>query len=250
MERDSVQVVAGHRVELGDDFYAIGNLAYHGTYYHFTNGSDIGRRLLWSDIHQVTGVVGVGWKASEAWTFVALGIGRGAGEGGATARDTLTGGGALAIDYEWSENLSTGVIVGVLSQLEDSAAIVIVPTIDWSFGEDWRFRLGIVEMTYPGLGPELSWRSSGWEVAAGGSYQKRRYRLKDEGPPNKGIGEETAFPVFGRVGYSPNENVSLAVMGGVTVAGEVRSGQENGDKIFKENYNPAPFVGVQLHVRF
>jgi hypothetical protein len=44
MERDSVQFVAGHRVELGDDFYAIGNLAYHGTYYHFTNGFDRGHR--------------------------------------------------------------------------------------------------------------------------------------------------------------------------------------------------------------
>ena len=87
-------------------------------------------------------------------------------------------------------------------------------------------------------------------IGVGGSYQKRRYRLKDEGPPDKGIGEETALPIFGRVGYSPNENVSLAVMGGVTVAGEVRSGQENGDKIFKENYDPAPFGGVQLRVRF
>ena len=34
----------------------------------------------------------------------------------------------LFFDYTWSENLSTGVILGVISQLEDSAAILPIPT--------------------------------------------------------------------------------------------------------------------------
>ena len=250
MERDAVQVNAGHRFEIADGVFLIGNLAYHGTYYDFSNGNDRSQ-LLWDDIHQGTLVMGVGWSVGEKWTLVALGLGRTAGESGADFGDTLSGGGALAIDYEWSEDLSIGVILGVVSQLEDSAAIVPLPTVNWRFAEGWRFNLGRVGMVYPGVGPQVSYRSDHWEFAFGGSAQKRRFRLDNRaGSTNEGIGQEISFPLFARVSYAPNQNMNFGIMAGVALAGELRSGQDGGSKVFKNDYDPAPIIGVQANIRF
>jgi hypothetical protein len=250
MERNSLQVIAGHRFEVGDDVFLIGNVAYHGSYYDFSNGNDRSQ-LLWSDIHQATLMLGVGWKVDEHWTLVALGLGRTAGESGADFGDTLTGGSTFVVDYRWSENLSTGLMLGVLSQLEDSVAIIPVPTVDWRFADGWRFHLGMVGLAHPGVGPEISYRSDKWEFALGGSYQKRRYRLDDRaGPTNEGIGQEISFPIFARASVTPTENMNFGFMVGVALGGELRSGSDGGSKVFKNDYDPAPIIGVQANFRF
>ena len=250
MERDSLQVTAGHRFEVGDDVFLVGNLAYHGSYYDFSNGSD-GSQLLWDDIHQTTLMLGVGWTVGENWTLAALGIGRTAGEGGADFGDTLTGGGALAVDYKWSENLSTGALIGALSQLEDSAAFLPVPTVDWRFADGWRFQLGIVGMVYPGVGPEVSFRSDKWQFALGGSFQKRRYRLDDRaGPTDEGIGQEISFPLYVRASFVPSKNMNFGLMAGVALGGELRSEMDGGTKVFEDDYDPAPIIGLQANFLF
>jgi hypothetical protein len=250
MERNSVQVVAGHRFEVRDDVFLVGNVAYHGSYYDFSNGNDRSQ-LRWSDIHQATLTLGVGWKVDEHWTLMALGMGRTAGESGADFGDTLTGGSTFVVDYRWSENLSTGLMLGVLSQLEDSVAIIPVPTVDWRFADGWRFHLGMVGLAHPGVGPEISYRSDTWEFALGGSYQKRRYRLDDRaGPTNEGIGQEISFPIFARAAFAPNQNMNFGLMAGVALGGELRSGADGGSKVFKNDYDPAPIIGVQANFRF
>ena len=250
MERDSVQVNAGHRFDMGDDVFVIGNIAYHGSYYDFSNGNDRSQ-LLWSDIHQTTLMLGVGWTVGENWTLVAIGLGRSAGESGADFGDTLTGGGILAIDYSWSEDLELGAIIGVLSQLEDSAALLPIPTVDWRFADGWRFQFGMVGMAYTGVGPQISYRTEKWEFALAGSFQKRRYRLDDRaGPTNEGIGQEISFPIFARATYAPNKNMNFGLMAGVAVGGELRSGADGGSKVFKNDYDPAPIIGLQANFRF
>ena len=251
MARDSLQLVAGHRFELSDGVFMVANAAYQGTYYDFSNGGGPETQLRWNGIHQGTAMLGVGWTVNESWTLVGLGLGRISGEAGAHVGDSLTGGGALVVDYEWSETLSTGLIIGVLSQLEDSVGILPIPTVDWRFSDGWLLHFGIVGMAYPGVGPEVSYRSDNWEIAMGGSYQSRRYRLDERsGPTNEGIGQETSFPIYARAGWSPNKNVSLGVTVGVTVGGEIRSGRESGSRIFKEDYDPAPMAGLQASFRF
>ncbi len=251
IERDSVQIVAGHRVQLSDEVFMVGNAAYQGSYYDFANSNGPSTQLRWSGVHQGTVMLGVGWKVDENWTLVALGLGRISGEDGADFGDSLSGGGGLVVDYKFSETLSTGLIIGVLSQLEDSAAILPIPTVDWRFSDGWLLHFGIVGMAYPGVGPEVSYRTGDWEIALGGSYQSRRYRLDEHsGPTNEGIGQETSFPIYARVGWVPNANVSLGLTAGVTVGGEIRSGGESGGKVFKEDYDPAPMVGLQANFRF
>ncbi len=250
MSRDSVQLIAGHRFQLNDDVFLIGNVAYQGSYYDFSKNNDPAQ-LVWNDIHQAGLLMGVGWKASENWTLVALALGRTSGESGADFGDTLTGGAALAVDYTWNENLTTGVILGVISQLEDSAAIMPIPTIDWRFAEGWRFQFGVAEMAYPGIGPVLSYRSGPWQFALGGSFQKRRYRLDDRrGPIDEGIGQEQSFPIFVRAGISPTPKMDLSFMIGTALGGKIRSEQNGGARIFERNYDPALILGLNAGFRF
>jgi hypothetical protein len=249
MERDSLQINVGHRIEI-DDVFLIGNLAYQGSYYDFSNGNDRSQ-LLWDDIHQTTLMLGVGWTVGEKWTLVALGIGRSAGESGADFGDTLTGGAALAIDYSWSEDLELGAIIGVLSQLEDSAAFLPIPTVDWRFADGWRFQFGMVGMVYPGVGPQISYRMEKWEFSLAGSFQKRRFRLDDRaGPTNEGIGQEISFPIFARVAFASSEYFNVGLMAGVAVGGELRSGADGGSKVFKNDYDAAAIIGLQANLRF
>jgi len=250
MARDSVQVIAGHRFQMSDDVFLVGNASYQGSYYDFSNNADPAQ-LVWNDIHQATLMFGFGWKTSEDWTFVAFGLGRTSGESGAEFGDTLTGGGGLSVDYRWNEKLSTGAILGVVSQLEDSAAILPIPTVDWRFADDWRFYFGLVGMTYPGIGPELSYRSGAWEFALGGSFQKRRYRLDDRsGPIDDGIGQEQSFPIFARVGYAPIEKLDIGFTLGAALGGKIRSEQNGGARIFERSYDPALILGLQAAYQF
>ena len=256
-DRDSVQVVAGHRFEVGEEVFLIGNAAYQGTYYDFAKSSATSNgQLRWNDVHQLTLMAGVGWEVGDDWTLAALLIGRSAGEGGSSFDDTLTGGGAFVASYDWSDELSTGVIIGVLSQLEDSVGLIPMPTVDWRFADGWLFHFGLVSMAYPGVGPEISYSTEDFSVGFGGSYQTRRYRLDDRTQPtvgrsiDEGIGEETSFPVFVRAGWNPNENTSIGAMVGVSLGGEIRSGSGSGTKILKEDYDPAPFAGLQASYRF
>ncbi len=251
MERDSLQINVGHRIEMEDGVFLVGNLAYQGSYYDFSNGNDKSQ-LLWSNIHQTTLMLGVGWTVGENWTLAVLAMGRSAGESGADFGDTLTGGAALAIDYSWSEDLELGAIIGVLSQLEDSAAFLPLPTIDWRFADGWRFQFGMVGMVYPGVGPQISYRMEKWEFSLAGSFQKRRFRLDDrpDRETNEGIGQEISFPIFARFAFAPSEYMNMGLMAGFAVGGELRSGADGGSKVFKNDYDTAAIFGLQVNLRF
>jgi hypothetical protein len=248
--RNNVSGVAGHRAEVSDSLFLVVNGAYQGSYYDFDKGTG-SAQLRWNDIHRASLMVGMGWKNDE-WSVIGLLIGRTDGESGADFDDTLTGGGAVIVDYKWSDELTTGFILGVTSTLEDSASLIPLPTVDWRFADHWKLHFGVVSAAaYPGVGPEISYLDEHWQFGFGGSYQTRRYRLDSRsGPTNKGIGQEQSFPVYARAAYAPNKNVSFGAMAGVALGGQIRSGTSGGNKVFKEDYKAAPIVGLNAAFQF
>lgn len=251
--RNDLNFVAGRRFAVGDDSFLVGTAAYQGSYYDFSRGTPNGLR--WDDIHRVTLMGGVGWTLGENddWTLIVLGLARSAGEGGSSFGDTLTGGGALVVDYRWSDTLKTGFILGAITQLEDQASIIPLPTVDWRFADSWLLHFGLVNAAgYPGVGPEVSYRGEHWSWGFGASWQNRRFRLdKDSGQPSsKGIGQETGAPVYTRVGYSPNKNMDFGITAGVTTGGEIRSGRESGKRLSKNDFDPAGLLGFNANFRW
>ena len=83
------------------------------------------------------------------------------------------------------------------------------------------------------------------------SYETRRYRLDDGGAAAvDGVGEETSIPVFARIGWNPSSSARIELTAGVAFGGEIRYGDHGGSKIFKEDYDPAPMLGLRGQFRF
>jgi hypothetical protein len=166
----------------------------------------------------------------------------------------MTGGGGGGFQYNWSENLRTGVLIAALSQIKDSAAIVPLPLVTWKMSDSWQFDLGVQTLGAVGYGPEFTWTPNDeWEIGFGASYQRRRYRIDGNAnsPSNDdGIGDETSMPIFARVGWKPSPTITLDLLGGVAVAGEIRQETDSGNKVFNRDVDPAPILGFEAKFLF
>ena len=253
IEREAVLALAGHRFKLNENWGLLTQGAYQLTDYNFNNDFFLGSGgRLWGDIHQLTLAALLTYRMNDKWTLLGGGLFRMAGEGGADFGDALTGGGVGGFTYRASEDFTGGLLIGAMSQIEGSASIIPLPLINWQMAEDWKFKLGIQQLGGVGYGPEVKWTASEeWDVALGLSYEKRRYRLDDGGAAlDDGVGEETSIPLFARIGWNPSPSARIELTGGVAFGGEIRYGDHGGSKIFKEDYDPAPIVGLRGHFRF
>ena len=136
-------------------------------------------------------------------------------------------------------------------------SIVPVPTMNWKFAEDWRWKIGIVSVFDPGVGTEFSWQiSEKVSLGTGITFQTRRYRLNDKTrvrgvgarfnrTDDGGIGEESAVPVFANVKWQISKRAVVDVLAGVAFAGNVRVESSAGGRIKDDDYDPAPFLGLR-----
>jgi hypothetical protein len=243
MERESFLAIAGHRFELSDSVGLATQASYQLSAYDFSDDLD----SLWEDINQVTLSMLVDWKLDERWSLLGGGLIRFSGEADADFEDALTGGGFGGFQYRWNENLETGLLLGVMSQIEDSAAVLPLPLVNWKFAESWKFHLGVSQLGAVGYGPELTWMASeNVEVGLGASYQRRRYRLNHGGR----VGDESSMPIYLKLGWHPTPLSALELMAGVAVAGEVRQETVNGSKIFDKDTDATATISVRGHIRF
>ena len=151
-----------------------------------------------------------------------------------------------------NKDLSLGLSLGVLSQLEDDPAIVPIPNIRWRFADALTFSTGITQLGgRTGLGPDLAWSINDVvDLGVGAQYQRRRFRLNDHGFNKKGIGEETSAPLYVRIAFHPVPEATLELFTGVAVAGELTIQDKDGNQTFDRGYDAAPMLGLRGEYRF
>ena len=126
-------------------------------------------------------------------------------ESGADTGDATTGGGFAGFSYRFSDRLTIGPGIGVISQIEDSASVFPVLIIDWKISDSLSFSTGRGLGATLGPGLILNWEPySKWTFSLGGRYERLRFRLDNDRIAPKGIGDDRAFPVFGGITYSFN----------------------------------------------
>jgi hypothetical protein len=243
MERDALLAAAGHRFELSDSVDLMTQVAYQLSSYNFNGDNNI----LWDDVNQVTLSMLFSWDLNERWSLLGGGLVRFSGESDADFEDSLTSGGFAGFQYRWNENLETGLLLGAMTEIEDSASVLPLPLVDWKFAKSWEFRLGVSQLGAVGYGPELTWyMSDEFDLALGASYQRRRFRMDQGGL----VGEETSMPIYLKLGWHPTPQSVIELMAGAAVAGEIRQETVNGTKIFDHDTDPSAIVSLRGHIRF
>ncbi len=262
IEKQTALFGVSHRIDFDEElsFFALGTYTFYG--YDIDSGVPNSRQGVanyrWDDVHRGVLAGILSYQVDEDWQLFGGALVRTWGEGGADFEDTLTGGALIGFDWAASDNLSLGLIVGAFSQLEDSAAIMPVPTIDWRFAEGWRFYTGLVSVFDPGVGAELTWQVvDELQVGAGLTFQNRRFRLDSRTPSvagvrsdDDGVAEERSTPVFATVRWRPTQKVMVDLLGGVTIGGQLRVESDTGGQIAEHDYDPAPFVGLRGTIAF
>jgi len=261
MARDNAYFSVAHRTKLSDkaSMFALGSYTLHR--YNFSSNSGLMNYYQWDDVHRMVLGALVGYDLNDRWRLIGGGLVKSWGEGGGDYGDSITGGLIGGFDYHPNEDFSVGLIIGAFSALEDSLALLPVPTMKWNFAEDWRLHVGLVSVSDPGVGAEVTWQvGKTVSIGTGFAFQSRRYRLNNKtrrrsmSRPNRtdkdGIGQETELPVFVMIQWKPTPKSSLDLLGGVALAGNVRVESSTGGRISDNDYDPAPFVGLKGTIGF
>lgn len=219
--------------------------------YDFSGDSGLGGRQPWGEIHTLRLSIPLRWQASDRWSGFASPALRFTGENGADFSDSITGGAFAGFAYRYSDRLSLGPGIGVLTQLEDNVSVIPILVINWKLTETLSLTTGGGIGATLGPGLSLNWQlSRAWAFSSGVRYESLRFRLADNSTVPNGIGDDRSFPIFGGIAYSFSPTARISAVGGVEVGGELRLENEEGNTILKEDYDPAAFLGVVFSTRF
>jgi hypothetical protein len=176
-------------------------------------------------------------------------------EDGADWGDSFTGGAILGASYECSDDLTLGGGVGVVSQIEDDVRFFPIIIVNWKISDTLRVASGgsaASSRADIGLtGVELVWTPiERWEFAIGAAKEFNRFRLSEDNAIADGVGEDEYFPLWLRASCDVNDDISLSAMAGISLNGQIKLEDSDGDSIDEDDYDPAPFIGVFGSVRF
>ena len=169
-------------------------------------------------------------------------------ETGADWGDSFSGGGLLGVDYRHSKTLFVSLGVAAISQIEDDARVTPSVSLNWLPYERWAVRVGAVPASGgAAVASEVAYRvTEPVEIGLGLLYNQRRFRLDDSGPAPDGVGEDNNLPLRLRLGWDITPKIALHFLGGVALGGEVRLEDRNGNRINKQDYDPAPYIGLRF----
>lgn len=205
----------------------------------------------WEDINSFRINTPVRWGFNRKWSVFVIPSLRFTAENGADLEDAASGGGFAGFAYRFSDRLTIGPGIGVVTQLEDDATVFPVVIIDWKITDRLNLSTGRGLGATLGPGLTLSWQATHtWNFSLGGRFERLRFRLDEHGIAPKGIGDDRSFPLFGGVVYRFSRQARASLVGGVKLGGELRLEDEKGRRITKEDYDPAGFVGFTFSLRF
>lgn len=204
----------------------------------------------WDDVHSMSVALPVRWGVDDNWSTMVIPSIRSSGESGSDFEETLTGGMLAGFSYRFSDRLTIGPGIGVISQLEESATVFPVLIIDWRITDRLSLETGRGLAATVGPGLTLKYAASErWSMLVGGRYEKLRFRLDDSGGNAGGVGEDTSFPLFASITYSFSHLTSLSLVGGAELGGELKQEDNKGRSVAEESYDSAGFLGFTFSVR-
>ena len=242
----------GLKSPLGQRFAVAVGAVYDFAGYDFNDSPAFGGGEPWDNINTGLFLIDVDYNINERWSLFGGGIGAIAAESGADVSDSFTGGGFLGAGYRPSGSLNIRLGVSVMSRLEDDVLVLPIFLADWAIDRNWQLRAGVLETGASDLiGVGLTYRiNEQWSLGTRASYLNKRFRLDDSGFAPDGIGEDERFKGTLLVTWQPLPQLVVSALGGLVFAGDLRVEDENGNRLFKGDYDPAPFISARVALRF
>jgi hypothetical protein len=89
-----------------------------------------------------------------------------------------------------------------------------------------------------------------WQIAVGSAWRSFRFRLDDKEPAPEGIGEVNLIPTWARVTWRLDRRFSLDLYTGVSLDGDLKLEDRNGNEIGKVDQDAALFGALTANFRF
>jgi hypothetical protein len=263
-QRDNASLGIARRYTLGDHtkLVAMGTYTLHA--YDFGGQGNPNARYRWDDIHRLVFSGLADHELNAQWHLIGGAFVRSWGEGGAKAKDSISGGLLAGFEYRHSPDLSLGLLLGGQNRLEGGVGLLPIPRVDWRPAESFRVQVGMVQLVDPGLGAQLTYQiTPAIELGTGFAYEVRRFRLSDNrdrvtkgGPDhggrtdNGGVGQESDLPLVATIRWRPIPQAELELNSGAVFNGKLRLEDKKGGRIADNSYHPAAILGLKGRIVF
>ncbi len=249
VKRFFIQGGAAYTVKPGNRISV--SLGYGRHSYDFSGTTGFAGLVPWKDIDTLRFGVPVSYRLDDKRQLFFLPTLRFAAQSSASLDDGAGGGALGGFVYRFSDRLNIGPGIGVLTRIEDSTDVFPILLIDWKITDRLSLETGRGLAATAGPGLTLNWRTHGsWRWLLAARYEKLRFRLDEDGPAPRGVGEDRSWPLVLGASYRFNPNTEVTVLGGVELDGELRLDDENGDPIARQDHDQAPFLALTFRARF
>lgn len=240
------QFPIGERVGVGV------SASYDFAHYDFDDDTAFGGGEPWGDIHTARFMATGRYAVNERWWVFAGGVGAVAQEGGADTSSSWAGGGFIGGGYRASDSLTIQLGVSVTSRLEDDADVLPMFVLNWQIDERVKLNAGAIEFgVADAVGVGVTYRiDDHWSIGARVGYVRQQFRLDGSGVAPDGVGQDERGKAALVLEWRPTPELQVSLLGGVAFGGELELKDESGHRLFKEDYDPAPFVGARLLWQF
>ncbi len=188
---------------------------------------------------------GLQWKIDEKWSAVGGIDVEAAAETDADFSDGMTFGGFAGARYEISPTLALTFGVFGRTQIEDNVMVLPLIGIDWQFAEDWTFSI-------QGPSARVSYSvSEELELSLRASMDNRAFRLNDDpGKYKEAVLRDERVTVGLQAQWEPKPWFSLNAEAGMVVMSEIQFDDAEGNRISKDDGDPAAYFGLSATFRF
>jgi hypothetical protein len=173
------------------------------------------------------------------------------GEIGADFEDTLVFGGFFGLMHHFHADLSIGVAVVGVTQLEDDANLLPLPTVMWNIDDYWRLNIG-GNTTTGNPGAEITHElNDDWDVGAILTLDNKQFRLEDDNSAlPDGVIEDFSVPLMFVATWSPEPRFSISGSVGAVVYRDFELRDTNGNSISDAIIDPTFGFGLSGKIHF
>jgi hypothetical protein len=204
----------------------------------------------WNQINTVDLAPSATILVGDSWSVVGAVPLRWSGEVGARRNAWIAGISALA-RWQVTDGIRIGGGLGVTSQIEGNAETFPIIALDWKISPS--FDLRTEGSWFQGGSTMLLWGpNEAIRLSFSVGWERNRFRLDDNGPraDRNGVGEVRAVPIEVGLRLRFFEGAFFDFRAGLGVAGRFRVENSDGDKLYDQEYDPAPRVAIGLTIPF